>query len=117
MTMRLVLCVAFWACLYEISAATEAGQWFVIAGSHKMVQPALAMQQQLQPSWPHVTVVASSDCQNLRPGLYLTVVQSARQLERTQDALRTLHAHIPDAYTRKCIPKAYSRLFFWSATA
>jgi hypothetical protein len=85
-------------------------KWLVIAASQREVVPALEASRKLQARWPHATVVASTDCEGLRPGLHLAVAEMATNRAGADAALQKLKSEVPDAYVRECRPKVDSTL-------
>lgn len=85
-------------------------KWLVIAASHPNLQPALQMKEELQAHWPQVAIVASDDCSNLKPGLFLAVVRATTQREAAQEPLASLKSEVSDAYVRECQVKPDSRV-------
>lgn len=63
----------------------------------------------LRAAWPEVTVVASADCGNLRPGLYLTAIP-ASDARAAQFMVTQLRSQVKDAYVRECRAKPDSRV-------
>jgi hypothetical protein len=84
--------------------------WLVIAGSNTAVGPAMSARNKLDRAWPTATVVSSDDCENLRAGLYLTVVDTGPDREKAQAVLSRLRPGVPDAYVRQCKAKPDSRI-------
>jgi len=107
---RFLLGCALLAPISCTATAEPTSQWFVIAGSAKAVQPALRTKQKLLPSWPEISIVASSDCKNLRPGLFLTVVKTFDSKEGAASVLGKVREQVPDAYVRECRPHQGSRI-------
>lgn len=107
---RFLLGCALLAPISCTATAEPTSQWFVIAGSAKTVQPALRTKQKLLPSWPEISIVASSDCKNLRPGLFLTVVNTFDSKEGAASVLGKVREQVPDAYVRECPPHQDSRI-------
>jgi hypothetical protein len=85
-------------------------KWLVIAASQRNVVPALEAIRKMQTEWPHAAVVASNDCDGLRPGLYLAVAEVAADRAAADAALQKLKSKIPDAYVKECRPKLNSTL-------
>jgi len=85
-------------------------KWLVIAASEREVVPALEATRKLQARWPHVTVIASTDCEGLRPGLHLAVAEIATDRAIADVVLQKLKSEVPDAYVKECRPKADSTL-------
>ena len=107
---RFLLSLAILALISCTATAEPVSQWLVIAGSDKAVQPALRTKQKLSPSWPEVAIVASSDCKDLRAGLFLTVVGTFNSKDRAASVLGKVREQVPDAYLRECRPYEESRI-------
>jgi len=87
-------------------------KWLVIAGSSQSVEAAISVEKGIKPEWPHVTIVASGDCESLRPNLFLTVAAMAPDRGAADAALQKLKLRISDAYIRECRPKPYTALIW-----
>ena len=85
-------------------------KWLVIAASHPNLQPALQTKERLQRRWPQAAIVATDDCSNLKPGLFLAVVRATAQREAAQGPLASLKSEVGDAYVRDCRVKPDSRV-------
>lgn len=85
-------------------------KWLVIAATKQEVTPSLEATRKLQARWPHVTVVASAECDGLRAGLYLAVTEIAVDRSAADAALQKLKSDVPDAYVRECRTKVDSTL-------
>jgi hypothetical protein len=92
------------------ATAEPVSQWLVIAASTKTVQPALKVKQRLSPSWPEIAIVASSDCKDLRTGLFLAVVKTFDTKKGAASVLGKIQEQVPDAYVRECRPYQGSRI-------
>lgn len=96
------------ACIVAFSftgTGQESAKWLMIAGSTRTVSAALEVDQKIAPKWPHVTIVASADCQGLKPDLFLTVAETAVDRVSAEDTLPKLKITVPDSYVRECRPK------------
>ncbi len=80
-----------------------------MAASNASVSSIAKAAETLRVAWPSVTVVASSDCSNLRPGLFLEAVPAGDERERPA-VLAKLRAQVKDAYLRECRAKPHSRV-------
>ena len=87
----------------------NASRWFVIGGSNSDIPGALQVQHKVLPTRPEATIVASEDCEGLRPGLFLTVVAAADRASALA-SLQRLRTQVPDAYVRECRPKPDGRI-------
>jgi hypothetical protein len=96
------------ACL--LSAPSPSGKWLVVAASSRQVAPALTSAKTLKASWPDVAVIASQDCSNLAPDLYLAVVSMQTDRAAAQSEAARLKSQVPDAYFRACTVRPQSRL-------
>lgn len=87
-----------------------ANRWLVIAGSANTLTAALNLQQALQPAWPAAQIIASSDCDNLRGGLYIVAAAVLPDQEAAVASARKLQARVAGAYPRTCTVKPGSRI-------
>jgi len=94
----------------HVSAAEAGSRWLVIAGSYPTVQPALKSKQSLRTFFPEAEVVASSDCSNVKPDLYLTVVTITKDTDSAKKVLAKVKERNTDSYLRECHPKPDSRI-------
>ena len=85
-------------------------QWLVIAGSADTVTAALNLQQALKPLWPEAKIIATSDCYNLRPRLYVVAAAVVEDRDSALAGARKLQAKVAGAYPRMCIVKVNSRI-------
>jgi hypothetical protein len=85
-------------------------KWLVVAASSHQIAPVLAPADTLKTSWPNVEVIASQDCSNLVPDLYLAVVSTQTDRAKAQSDSARLKSEIPDAYVRACTVRPESRL-------
>jgi hypothetical protein len=92
----------------SVLAVTNA--WLVVAGSNTAVEPAMSVRNKLVRAWPTATIISTGDCENLRAGLYLTVVDSGQDREKAQAVLSRLKPGVADAYVRQCKIKPDSRI-------
>jgi hypothetical protein len=93
-----------------LAAPSPSGKWLVIAASSRQVAPALTSAKTLKASWPDAAVIASQDCSNLAPDLYLTVVSTQTDRAAAQSEAARLKTQVPDAYIRACTLRPGSRL-------
>ena len=105
-----LLAVACIATMAHDGYGQDSAKWLVIAASKPNVVPVLDATRRMQASWPHAAVVASSDCQALRPGLYLAVAEVAADRATASAALQKLKSDVPDAYLKECHPKPNTTL-------
>ena len=84
--------------------------WLAIAASSTTLAPSLKTTGKLRSQSPQAAVVASSDCENLRQGLYLSVAVVAGDRATSQAALEKARAVSADAYVRECRPRPGSRI-------
>jgi hypothetical protein len=103
-------CFAWMIVSFLLAAPTPAAKWLVVAASSKQIPPTLVALKTLKPSWPDATVVASKDCPNLAPDLYLTVASIQPDRAAAQSTVAQLRSQVPDAYVRACTVRPESRL-------
>ena len=101
------LCVAAFA---STGTGQEPAKWLLVAGSSRTVSAALQVNKKIAVKWPHVTIVASDDCQGLKPGLFLTVAETSKDRPSAEDTLPKLKVDVPDSYVRECRPKSDTML-------
>jgi hypothetical protein len=104
-----------WVCITlvsRISADGPAVHWLVIAGTSKDPQSVITVEKRLQASWPAASIVASQDCSNLSPGLYLAVMSTTSDRSAALEEVGRLKQDVPDAYLKACIAKPGTRMAF-----
>jgi hypothetical protein len=97
---------------FLLAAPSPPTKWLVIAASKKQIPPSITALKDLRQSWPDATIIASNDCSNLSPGLYLTVASVQPDRAAAQSAVARLRSQVPDAYIRACTVRPGSRLQF-----
>ena len=84
--------------------------WLTVAGTSKTLTPVLKITRQLRPFSTQAGVVASSDCENLEQGLFLSVAAIATDRAGAQEVLAKVKTVSTAAYVRECRPKNGSRI-------
>jgi hypothetical protein len=99
------------AMLFQHSLDAEPA-WLAVVSTSPTVVQAINMAKRLRTSLGSVIIVATNDCENLKPGLFLSVTGISNNSDaaerRVAEARKTVH----DAYVRNCEPKPGSRVQF-----
>jgi hypothetical protein len=104
-------CTAVLAIVFQCSL--NAGtKWLAVISTGSSVELTIAGARQLHASSGVVKVVASDDCENLKPALFLIVADVFDDQEAAQRMVAAIRKTIPDAYVRACEPKPGSRVQF-----
>ncbi len=107
---RLLFLCAILALLAKVAAAEDQRRWFVVATSCHNLVPVLQAAEKLRARWPDTSVVASGDCANLPPGLFMAVAVAAPTRQAALDALVYVSLRASEAYVQECRPRPHSRL-------
>jgi hypothetical protein len=102
--------LAFTACAGASVSGDTARRWLVVAATRTTVVAAIDAARELSRRWPDAHLVASSDCEALKPGLFLVAVAVDSDRTRADAALQRVKAAIPDAYVRECRPTVASTM-------
>jgi hypothetical protein len=87
-------------------------KWLAVIATSPSLERTIAEARQLHASSGVVQIVASDDCANLKPALFLIVAGVFDDQEAAQRTVAGIHKSIPDAYVRACEPKSGSRVQF-----
>src|ERR1019366_1114083 len=104
-------CAAALAMVFQCSLGAET-KWLAVVSTNPSVQRAIAGARQLHAASGVVTVVASDDCMNLKPALFLTVAGIFDDQETAQRTVSAVHKPIRGSCVRACGPKPASRVHF-----
>lgn len=109
---RYVAVVAVCTLLIALPAVGRELTWLVITASGQAIVPLLQKKAELAKKWPNATLIRSSDCKNLRSGLYMLAVAKGADAKEAEGHLRKVRQAVPDAYIRKCEIREQSLLAF-----
>jgi hypothetical protein len=95
------------ACILPVTAQQR---WLVISGSSRSATEAIKLTAKLRALEPDASVVMSSDCENLRQGLYLSSAAVTTDRAVAQSALEKAKTIAQDSYLRECKARPASRI-------
>jgi hypothetical protein len=87
-------------------------KWLAVVSTSRSVAQAVAGAKRLRTSSGRITTVASSDCANLKPGLYFSVAGIFNDNDAARRKAAEARKAVHDAYARSCEPKPGSRVQF-----
>jgi len=87
-------------------------KWMAVLSTDSSVKKAVTSAGRFRMLSTKITVVASNDCTNLKPGLFLSVAGNPNNKEAAQRIISEIRTMVPDAYVRVCNPKPGSRVQF-----
>ncbi len=93
--------------------ATSAEQrWLSVVATDASVEKVVNRVKELRLPRDTVKVVASDDCSNLKPGVFLAVTGISSDRAAAERRVREARGRVPDSYVRACEPKTASRVQF-----
>lgn len=102
-------CVIALLAMFPLAVSAES-KWLAVLASVPSAEQAIRSVKQLSVGSKMLKVVASEDCANLKPGLFLVVPDVFADKDAAQRKVSDLRRLAPDAYLRACEPKPGSRI-------
>lgn len=102
------------ACILGLTSCqgADSSKWLVVSATRESLEPAIQAVNQVRKTWTRAAIVPSSDCANLKPGLYLAVVEVTTERAAAESAAAKLRGSVADAYVRNCEPRTGSLMQF-----